>query len=109
MFVPVEDLIMKEEIKRGLGLERYYIDMMLHGFMNKTTWEDTWTSQQLKARKTREREEARQRGEDVEGGSSPEKKDEGQWSDSSGEESSGENEEDEVGKMNWENIGVGSA
>ncbi len=109
MFVPVEDLIMKEEIKRGLGLERYYIDMMLHGFMNKTTWEDTWTSQQLKARKTREREEARQRGEDVEGGSSPEKKDEGQWSDSSGEESSGENEEDEGGEMNWENIGVGSA
>ena len=111
LFVAVEDLVMREGVRRDLGLERHYLDMMLHGYVDKNSWEDMWTNDQVKARKAREREEARQRGEEVEGCSSPEKKDR-EWSDTSDEESSVEEEEekeDGVGEMDWEQYNITSA
>ena len=92
LFLKVENLVAKEGIRRGLGIEKHYLDMMLHGYINKETWEDIWTSEQLKARKKRERQEARWKGEEVEAGaSSPEKKDDESGADgenvSSGEKS----------------------
>ncbi len=110
---------MREAVRRGLGLERYFMDMMLHGYIDKNTWEDVWTPKQVKARKAREREEARQRGEEVEGGESPERKRDAEGSDSSdeeeeeeeeeGEESSVEELDDGVGEINWEGCDITSA
>ncbi len=118
LFIPVEQLVMREAVRRGLGLERYFMDMMLHGYIDKNTWEDVWTPKQVKARKAREREEARQRGEEVEGGESPERKRDAEGSDSSdeeeeeeeeGEESSVEELDDGVGEINWEGCDITSA
>lgn len=104
---------MSEGVRRGLGLERYYMDMMLHGYIDKNTWEDVWTPAQVKARKAREREEARSRSEEVEGGESTEKKRETEWSDSSDEEGEASGEEaevdDGVGEINWEGCDITSA
>lgn len=113
LFIPVEQLVMSEGVRRGLGLERYYMDMMLHGYIDKNTWEDVWTPAQVKARKAREREEARSRSEEVEGGESTEKKRETEWSDSSDEEGEASGEEaevdDGVGEINWEGCDITSA
>ncbi len=123
LFIPVELLVMREGVRRGLGLERYYMDMVLHGYVDKNTWEDVWTSEQVKARKAREREEAKQRGEEVEGGSSPDKnkkmeeeeeEDDGDDSDSDSSEeeveSSVENDvENDVGEIDWERYDITSA
>lgn len=104
---------MREGVRRGLGLERYYMDMILHGYIDRNTWEDVWIPGQVKARKAREREEARQRGEEVEGGESPKKKRETEWNDSSddeeGEQSSVEEVDDGVGEINWEGCDITSA
>ena len=115
-FVPIEDLVMRETVRRGLGMEKHYLDMMLHGYVNKKTWEDVWTGEQVRARKRTEREEAtlreryeaREGVQEVEAGPAgdgpdlePEKK--GPWEN----ESSGGSEwetADEVGEVDWEKV-----
>ena len=34
------DLVMREAFKRKLGLQRFYVDMMVYGYINKKTFED---------------------------------------------------------------------
>lgn len=116
LFIPVEQLVMREAVRRGLGLERYFMDMMLHGYIDKKTWEDVWTPKQVKARKAREREEARQRGEEVEEDETPEEKKDSEGSDSSDEEegeweqsSVEEGLDDDVGEINWDGCDITSA
>ena len=114
-FIPIEDLVMRETVKRGLGMEKHYLDMMLHGYVNKKTWENMWTGEQVRAKKKKEREEAREaareEGEEDEGDEEdpdrgsldpePEEKD-GWESDSIGES---EWETDgEVGKVDWDKV-----
>ncbi|KAL9100967.1 MAG: hypothetical protein Q9163_003731, partial [Psora crenata] len=42
-FIPIDALIAREAIRRRLHLEKYYLDMMIYGYINKKTWEDIWT------------------------------------------------------------------
>lgn len=34
------DLVMREGFRRKLGLQRFYVDMMVYGYVNKKTFED---------------------------------------------------------------------
>ena len=89
LFLKVEELVLREGIRRGLSMENHYLDMMLHGFINKETWEDIWTSEQLKARKKRERQAARQSGEEVGAGASSLEKKQSEESESKNDSSEG--------------------
>ena len=42
--VQIDELVMREAVKRELDLPNYYLDMVLYGFVNKKTFEDIWTS-----------------------------------------------------------------
>lgn len=45
-FIPIDELISREAIRRNLKLQNYYIDMMIYGYINKQTWEDNLRPQQ---------------------------------------------------------------
>ena len=45
--VGIEELVGREAVRRRLGLQDHYIDMMLYGFVNKRTWEDVRTPMNL--------------------------------------------------------------
>ena len=42
-FMPLDEMIVAESVRRGLGLGDYYIDMMLYGFIDKKTGRDVRT------------------------------------------------------------------
>lgn len=39
-FIPIDELVMRESIRRKLNLQSHYVDMMIYGYMNKKTFED---------------------------------------------------------------------
>ncbi|KAL6722159.1 hypothetical protein ACLMJK_001266 [Lecanora helva] len=43
LFVPVDELVMKEAIRRKMRLYDFYTDMMIWGYINKKTWQDVRT------------------------------------------------------------------
>ena len=45
-FIPIDELISREAIRRNLKLQNYYIDMMIYGYINKQTWEDNLRPEQ---------------------------------------------------------------
>lgn len=48
--VPIDELIAREAVRRRLNLQYHYLDMMLYGYINKTTFEDVRTPMNLLAR-----------------------------------------------------------
>ena len=96
-------------------MERHYLDMMLHGHVNKKSWEDVWTGEQVRARKSREREAATdammEGAEGVEGvpngdageGTDPEPKYHTGWESDSSVGSAWETDE-EVGEVDWDRV-----
>ena len=42
-FCPIDELVMREGVRRRLNLQNHYVDMMVYGFVNKRTWEDIRT------------------------------------------------------------------
>lgn len=42
-FIGVDELVMREAVKRKLNLQNHYVDMMIYGYINKQTWEDIRT------------------------------------------------------------------
>lgn len=42
-FIGVDELVMREAVKRKLNLEKHYVDMMIYGYINKSTWQDIRT------------------------------------------------------------------
>ena len=45
-FIPIDELISREAIRRNLQLQNYYIDMMIYGYINKQTWQDNLRPEQ---------------------------------------------------------------
>lgn len=45
----VDELVMREAIKRKLHLHDKYMDMVLYGYVNKSTFEDVWHPQESRA------------------------------------------------------------
>ena len=41
-FVQIDDLVMREAIRRDLDIHEYYLDMVLYGYVDKTTFQDVW-------------------------------------------------------------------
>lgn len=39
-FIQIDELVMREGIKRRLNLQRHYLDMMIYGYINKKTFKD---------------------------------------------------------------------
>ena len=42
-FIGIDDLVMRESIRRKLNLQNSYVDMMIYGYINKKTWTDVRT------------------------------------------------------------------
>ncbi|MCJ1424037.1 hypothetical protein MMC29_001924 [Sticta canariensis] len=42
LFIQIDQLVMREAIRRGLDLQGHYMDMITYGYVNKTTFEDVW-------------------------------------------------------------------
>lgn len=42
LFVQIDQLVMREAVRRGLDIHEHYLDMVLHGYVNKATFEDVW-------------------------------------------------------------------
>lgn len=42
LFIQINQLVMREAIRRGLDLQEHYMDMIIYGYVNKTTFEDVW-------------------------------------------------------------------
>ena len=53
-FMPIDEIIVAESVRRGLNLGDYYIDMMLYGFIDKDTGRDVRTPRRS-AQNSRER------------------------------------------------------
>ena len=45
----VDELVMRESIKRRLHLHDKYMDMILYGYVHKSTFEDVWHTQETRA------------------------------------------------------------
>ena len=54
-FIPIDELISREAIRRDLKLQNYYVDMMIYGYINKQTWEDNLRPEQRAERERLER------------------------------------------------------
>ena len=39
-FIPIDNLVYRESMKRGLGLHHYHVDMMIYGYINKKIFKD---------------------------------------------------------------------
>ena len=42
-FIGVDELVMREAVKRKLNLQNHYVDMMIYGYIKKQRWEDVRT------------------------------------------------------------------
>ena len=42
-FIRIDELVMREAVKRKLNLQNYYVDMMIYGYINKKTFQDIRT------------------------------------------------------------------
>ena len=42
LFIRIDQLVMREAIRRGLNLQEHYMDMIIYGYVNRTTFEDVW-------------------------------------------------------------------
>ena len=42
-FIQIDELVMREAVKRKLNLQNYYIDMMIYGYIDKKTFQDIRT------------------------------------------------------------------
>ena len=42
-FIQIDELVMREAVKRKLNLQNYYVDMMIYGYVNKKTFQDIRT------------------------------------------------------------------
>ena len=42
-FIQIDELVMREAVKRKLNLQNYYVDMMIYGYINKKTFQDIRT------------------------------------------------------------------
>ena len=42
-FIQIDELVMREAIKRKLDLQNYYVDMIIYGYINKKTFQDIRT------------------------------------------------------------------
>ena len=42
-FIQIDELVMRESVKRKLNLQNYYVDMMIYGYINKKTFQDIRT------------------------------------------------------------------
>ena len=42
-FIKIDELVMREAVKRRLNFQKYYLDMMIYGYINKTTFQDIRT------------------------------------------------------------------
>lgn len=42
LFIQIDQLVMREAIRRGLDIHEHYLDMVVYGYVNKTTYEDIW-------------------------------------------------------------------
>ncbi|CAF9922597.1 hypothetical protein IMSHALPRED_005712 [Imshaugia aleurites] len=42
-FIQIDELVMMEAVKRRLNLQRYYVDMVIYGYINKKTFQDIRT------------------------------------------------------------------
>lgn len=103
-FVQIDELVMGEAVKRKLGLHNHYLDMAIHGFVNKRTFEDVWTPEQVTEMRPRELMEGASgaladTGEEEEG-------------EETGEESFGEESEESAGEegeeMDWDTFEINS-
>ena len=53
-FIQIDELVMREAVKRKLNLQHYYIDMMIYGYINKKTFEDIRTAMPKQEDKARD-------------------------------------------------------
>lgn len=42
-FIQIDELVMREAVKRKLNLQNYYVDMMIYGYINKKNFQDVRT------------------------------------------------------------------
>lgn len=63
-FIQIDELVMREGVKRKLNLQNYYVDMMLYGYINKTTFQDVRTRIPKQQDETEEDSEDETSGED---------------------------------------------
>ena len=42
-FIGIDDLVMREAIRRKLNMQYNYVDMMIFGYINKKSWQDIRT------------------------------------------------------------------
>lgn len=42
LFIRIDQLVMREAIRRGLDIHEHYLEMVVYGYVNKTTLEDVW-------------------------------------------------------------------
>lgn len=42
LFIRIDQLVMREAIRRGLDIHEHYLDMVVYGYINKSTYEDVW-------------------------------------------------------------------
>ncbi len=57
-FIQIDELVMREAVKRKLNLQAYYIDMVIYGYIDKKTFQDIKTPMRT------QREEAEEAGRD---------------------------------------------
>ena len=69
-FIGVEELIMREAIRRKLNLQQHYVDMMIYGYINKKTFQDVRTTMPAPV----ENVESEDESSEDDGGISPEKR-----------------------------------
>ena len=66
-FIQIDELVMREAVKRKLNLQNYYVDMMIYGYINKKTFQDIRTPMQAEQGEAEEEsEEETSSGEDEE-------------------------------------------
>ena len=47
-FIQIDELVMREAVKRKLNLQNYYVDMMIYGYVDKKTFQDIRTPKATK-------------------------------------------------------------
>ena len=80
-FIQIDELVMREAVKRKLNLQNHYVDMMIYGYVNKKTFQDIRTPMVTKENEVGEdsgdNASSDEDGEPIEGSFAPETEAEG--------------------------------
>lgn len=101
-FIQIDELVMREAVKRKLNLQNYYVDMMLYGYINKKTFQD------IRTRMPKQEDETEEDSEDDTSSEDGEANESGFGPDTEGEEQAGASETGEDVEMDWNGYGMPS-